>query len=566
MRHSVLLLSALAWASLLVAQRPASKSVKFDFTEVPTVPEELVRKVGFVVHADPGFFGLEDLRRWGGNAAILKEGERLAGMSYYTLGSEVAIVDAEPTLQVHVALGEGAMGRRVVKSEPVKGEEVTYWYQVDYTLPVVVQITDASGELLDAFDLPASVNVRYGNEKISTIERGDGSLSYSKSKLDYRSESDLEGAVRTPEAERFIRRKAVLTQLSNVVDVLETRLYFNDVKASVDLYSAKNRKVDYTELDAAQSAAVEAFSSKSWMDLEGPMATWTAWLERADLMNPKAEVNKDVARALHLNLAQAHMYRGDFSACARSLQAARGLTASIEPEWAQIEALRSLLANRRKGAASNPGWAPDPEAETFKAVDLKDILGKRSENKDVDLFSGRDRYAEFAESLEQWRAVTEADSPEHAAAVTTEQTIEQRLGSRLEPTVGGYMLRLNPLFDRDLMGGPMPEAVVGIDRLVHLEASNMGFSELPASIGRCANLTTLVLANNGLTELPEGIGELAMLKRLILQGNPIASLPNSLVNCTELKLLDLRGTAMTPADAAAWAVRLPEGCKVKFDE
>ena len=67
-----------------------------------------MRKVGFIVHADPGFFGLEDLRRWGGNAAILKEGERLAGMSYYTLGSEVEIVDAEPTLQVHVALGEGA--------------------------------------------------------------------------------------------------------------------------------------------------------------------------------------------------------------------------------------------------------------------------------------------------------------------------------------------------------------------------------------------------------------------------------------------------------------------------
>ena len=172
MRQFVPLLSALAWASLLVAQRPASKSVKFDFTEVPTVPEELVRKVGFIVHADPGFFGLEDLRRWGGNAAILKEGERLAGMSYYTLGSEVEIVDAEPTLQAHVALGEGAMGRRVVKSEPVKGEELTYWYQVEYTLPVVVQITDASGELLDAFDLPASVNVRYGNEKISTIERG----------------------------------------------------------------------------------------------------------------------------------------------------------------------------------------------------------------------------------------------------------------------------------------------------------------------------------------------------------------------------------------------------------
>jgi hypothetical protein len=565
MKHLIVALYALFIAQPLLAQRPSIKSAKFDFTEVPTIPEDLVRNVQFVLHADPNYFSLDDLRRWGGNAAILKAGERLAGMSHYTLEQEVALVESNPTLMVQVALGEGSMGRRTAKSEAVKGEEMTYWYQVDYEQPLTVQITDAAGNLLDGFELPAAVNVRYGNEKISVIESGKGGFSYSKSKLDYRSETELETAVRTPEAERFIRRKAVLTQLSNMVDVLETRLYFNDVKASVDVASAKNRKVDYAELDAAQEAAVAAFEAQNWEALDGPMATWSAWLERADLLNPKADVNKEVARALHLNLAQGHLYRGDFAACARNLQAARSMTAAMEPEWAQIEAQRTLLANRRKAAASNPGWAPDEVVETFKAIDLKDVLGRRSENKDVDMFSGSDVYAGFTEALRNWKAEAEADAPENQAAAETEQTLEQRLGSRLEQTIGGYMLRLNPLLDRDLMGGAMPEEIIGVDRLAYLDVSGMAFTELPASIARCGTLHTLVLSTNALTALPATIGELGTLKKLLLRGNPLTDLPESLANCSELRVLDLRGTQIPAATALSWQSKLPE-CKVKYDE
>lgn len=566
MKQPILALVALLVATTAWAQRPSTKSAKFNFTEVPTVPEELVRDLQFIVHSDPNFFGLNDLRRWGGNAAILKEGERLSGMSYYTLGREVALVEAGGGLVVQVALGEGQMGRRTVKSEAVKGDEMTYWYQVDYSLPVTVQLTDAEGELLDGFELPAGVNVRYGNEKISTIESGNGGFSYSRSKLDFRSESDLEVAVRTPDAERFIRRKAVLTQLSNLVDVLETRLYFNDVKAEVSVATAKGKKADYTELDLAQEQAIAAFESVNFMGLDAPMGTWDAWLQRADLLNPKAEVNKEVARALHLNLAQAHLYRQSFADCARHLQAARSMTSELEPEWVQIEALRNLLGNRRKGASANPGWASDPEAETFKAIDLKDVLGKRSENNDVDLFSGSDVYAGFTEALRAWQAFAEADAPERQAEEATELTLAQRLGNRLESTIGGYMLRLNPLLDGDLKGESLPEEVLDIQQLVYLDVSGMGFTSLPAGIGRCGTLSTLILTSNALTSLPEGIGELGSLKKLIVKGNPLTSLPASLANCPELKLVDVRGTQLTPEAIQSLQAVLPEGCKLKVDE
>ena len=59
-----------------LAQRSASKSTKLDVTTIPTVPEGIVNKVAFFVHADPDFFTLEDLRRYGGNINIIKDGER----------------------------------------------------------------------------------------------------------------------------------------------------------------------------------------------------------------------------------------------------------------------------------------------------------------------------------------------------------------------------------------------------------------------------------------------------------------------------------------------------------
>lgn len=548
------------------AQRAATKSTKFAYTEVPTIPEDLVRDIQFSVHASPGYFGLDDLRRWGGNAAILKEGERLSGMSYYTLDREVAIVDGSPTLHVQVALGEGSMGRRTPKSEAVKGEEMTHWYLVEFTQPVTVQITDATGELLDGFELPAQVTVRYGNEKISTLDRTEGGFTYSRSKLDFRTELELESASRTPDAERFIRRKAVLTQLSNLVDVLETRLYFNEVKAEVTIASAKNKKVDYTELDLAQEQALLAFSTENWGELNACMVTWNKWLEQADLLNPKASVNKEIARALHLNLAQAYLYLEDFMACARHLQAAKGLTSNVEPEWVQIEALRTLLANRRKGFATNPGWQADPEAPTFKAIDLKDILGKRSENKDVELFTGRDIYDEFTRSLRDWQAIAEADAPEQAAADAAEVTLAQRLGSRLEQTIGGYMLRLNPILDRDLVGKAMPAEILEIDRLVYLDVSGMAFTTLPENLGSMAGLSTLVLSGNALTTLPESVGELGLLKKLMLKDNPLTELPSSLRNCAQLKVLDLRGTQVDSDAVSALQAELPEDCKIRLDE
>ena len=66
---------SVAFATLLLlpaswAQRNASKNTKIDITTIPTMPESIVDKVAFVVHADPNFFTLDDFRRFGGDLKI----------------------------------------------------------------------------------------------------------------------------------------------------------------------------------------------------------------------------------------------------------------------------------------------------------------------------------------------------------------------------------------------------------------------------------------------------------------------------------------------------------------
>ena len=61
----VLLLLPASWA-----QRNASKNTKIDVTTIPKVHESIVDNLVFFVHADPNFFTLDDLRRFGEDPKI----------------------------------------------------------------------------------------------------------------------------------------------------------------------------------------------------------------------------------------------------------------------------------------------------------------------------------------------------------------------------------------------------------------------------------------------------------------------------------------------------------------
>lgn len=550
-----------------LAQKSSSKSTKIDVVQFPTVPADAAYRIAFNLHADADFFNLDDLRRYGGNMDLLKSGgERLSGMKYFTVGREAEVVDVGPSVVVDVAIGPERQGVPKFSSEPVKSgsEDLTFWANISCNLPMRVRIGSPEGEVWDAFEVDEPMSVRYGNEKISTIETRPGGFSYSKSSLNFSSEAELMEKLSSQEGARFFRRKAVLMQLSRVIDELETRIFFLEGKVEVSVYSGKG-KHDYPELDAARDVAIESYDNGYFDGLSSPIDTWRSWAAKVDFTDKKAKVTRAVALGLHLNLAQAHLYRDEFTECAQAISDARALVLPGGEEFLFLDEVQSRLMKRRRALQANGNFQFTLEAEQEKAPDIKNIVGKRSENKDVQMIYPEDRFDEIGRQIALWEAEEVEGSPEAAAAEASEVTLEQRLGGRLEQTIGGMMLRMNPLMDPDLVGEEFPEEILNIPNLVYLDISGMKFGALPENIDRLVTLQTLVASRNDLTALPEQLGNITGLKKLFVNKNDLKGVPTSLTQCTELKTLDLKDNPMTAETLDQIEHMLGEDVKVKRD-
>ena len=132
-------------------------------------------------------------------------------------------------------------------------------------------------------------------------------------------------------------------------------------------------------------------------------------------------------------------------------------------------------------------------------------------------------------------------------------------------TIGGMMLRLNPLTDPDLVGEDFPEEILAIPNLVYLDISGMKFGALPEEIDRLAALQTLVASRNDLEDLPKSLGNLTGLKKLFVNKNDLTGLPASLTQCTQLKTVDIKGNPIHPDTVGQLKQMFGEDVKVKHD-
>lgn len=549
-------------------QKWSTKKTKIEVVEFPTVPADAVSRIAFNLYADPDYFSLDDLRRYGGNMDLLKSGsERLSGMKYFTIGKEAEVVDVGPSIMVDVAIGPEKQGIPIFASEPVKSSEEgakTYWARVPCELPMRVSIGSPEGEVWDAFEVNVPLSIRYGNEKISTITSSKGSFSYSKGSLKFDSEAAVMERLESEEGSRFFRRKAVLLQLSNVINELETRLFYLKGKVELTLYSGRG-KHDYAELDAARDVAIGSFESGYLEGLSSPIETWQNWAEKVDFTDRKAKVTRGLALGMYLNLAQAHLYRNGFSECAQAISDARGLVLPGGEEAQILDDLQNRLMKRRRALDANGNFDIPVDAEEEKAPDFKNVIGKRSENKDVRLIQPENRYAAIGNDMAKWSAEAVEGSPEDAASSASEVSLAQRLGGRLQQTMGGMMLRLSPLSDPDLVGDDFPLEILDIPNLVYLDISGMRFGALPEDIDRLAVLQTLVVTRNDLTALPESLGNISGLKKLFANNNELSQVPSTLTRCTQFKMLDIKGNPIGQDVVVQLEQMLGEEVKVKHD-
>jgi hypothetical protein len=132
----------------------------------------------------------------------------------------------------------------------------------------------------------------------------------------------------------------------------------------------------------------------------------------------------------------------------------------------------------------------------------------------------------------------------------------------------------------DLSGNALrslPDDLHRLHRLRVLFCSDNRFTELPRSLGRCANLDMvgfkanrigdvpaealpprlrwLILTDNDIAELPDALGHRPRLQKLMLAGNRLRSLPDTMANCTRLELLRIAANRFERLPAWLW--RLP---------
>ncbi len=125
----------------------------------------------------------------------------------------------------------------------------------------------------------------------------------------------------------------------------------------------------------------------------------------------------------------------------------------------------------------------------------------------------------------------------------------------------------------------LPDDLHRFKKLRILFCSFNAFTELPAVLGQCPNLSMIgfkanqikyipeeaiptenlrwfIVTDNALTKVPEALGQCKKLQKLMLAGNQLTDLPDSMANCVALELL--RISANQFADLPSWLFNLPK--------
>lgn len=402
------------------------------------------------------------------------------------------------------------------------------------------------------------MNLQFGNEQVETQSKENGGSTTTISVVSFTSQEALDKAFAS-RGDAWLARKAAVIQLGRLADSVYPRLFALPDELKFDLSYGKGDATDYSETQQAAEQAAAALASGDFSALAGPIATWEKWLTRLDASDKKAAVNTNVAEGLHENLAIACAFSGDHAKARTNLDqtlryAQQGMVNTntvdrLKAFHTFIDDLEKSRANNGKANTSNLADAPD----------IKQILGRRKFNEDLDILKAEDRYAELAG----------ATATSGGAQAGGEPTLENALSAMLGGGGGTYesrsangVLILTTFFDNDLVGQPIPETICGLQHLTSLNARNMGLTGLPECIGQLDKLERLFLDGNAITALPESLGLLSQLTVLDISDNKLSALPESIYGLQNLKKLTVTGNPLSAEQLKTLAERLPN-CKIK---
>lgn len=552
-RISFLVFSIL-FSGVIWGQKSKTNSAKLDFIQYPSIPVSGMEKLGIQLYTADLPFNKDTLRLYLGNMDIMKSNvERMSKVDFKAL-NEVSIIGGEGDVTIDMAFGKPVVLSKEEKTTScvvAKDGCTQYFYLVSYRLPTLVRARNSSGTI-ETWELPSEMTLRFGNEQIEKHKKTDKGSSTSVQVVSYTSAANLASAFNKM-GQASLVRKAIVRQIGKMAESVYERAFFEESKLKLDIAYGSGSAADYSETETASANAITALEQKNYQALNEPIKIWETWLSKYDPNNKKAAVNNNVAQGLHENLSIAYTFTNEFDKARTNLDKALKLaqTGFVNTnEVDKLKAFHSFIDKQERVKMYNSNLSI---SQLVTAPDIKQTLGRRKFNENINFLFPEDKYAElskeFGKSAPQ-NNVTELSpleqllSQQNTGGNSTANDGEISLDGRVE----NNMLVLSGLVDGNMRGKALPSSICDYPDIKTIRARNIGLISLPDCFNKLTKLEKLYINSNSFTELPDAFASMKSLEILDISNNNLKTIPPSIFTLTGLKKLFISGNQFSEAD------------------
>lgn len=376
---------------------------------------------------------------------------------------------------------------------------------------------------------------------------------------------------------KFLRAVDISAMAYNMFSArkkVETLGFLVESRRKVNFYSAKGKKMDYSDLDKAQTSAIKAFGEMNHKQittigsktLDEAVKVWEAYAAQANFDDKKAKVNKKVAAGLYNNLITTALYRNNPSRAMDFYKKAIALGLKMK----DLDASDIQIEKRKKSIELL-------SAGKFKVSD-NNYFKRGQSASDMNYFNYEEvmaaswKYLKFWVNKKPTSGNNTATQAKTSAAASANKVATNKADASKEPVLKATSIS-QALANAETVTSvwadkqnliSLPSGMNKLVNVKRLMLRNNNLSSIPSEIGSMAKLEVLNLFNNPkLTSIPNEITKLKNLKELSLSMTGVAELPAGLKSLKNLKVLDLRGSAV-PYKTVLELINAMPNCKIMY--
>ena len=570
--------------SLLWGQKTKTKNVNTKYLHYPALAVDDISTYKITIHTGDITIEQNDLKEKKG---LFNSLQNVSTDPEFLSNKKLTLTEINPDLHVEISYGSFNIHDTQLKDHKIvcnRGEKITkesitecpaYYYDVYYTLPVVLRIKDRQDKVVFAEKMEEN-----GTEKFGYDPKGlSGYLKTSELKEAY-----------AKDGAKSVLKDAFKTKLEETEKIINKAFYFFYEDDRFQVATGAGRNHDYFDLDKAQEIALNAYElideGKSFKEVKNQLleaiSIWKNAVEELDMGNKKARINRVIGTDLNQNLAIAYMYLRDFDNAKRYISETQKLVRHASNLNKHEEAdFHEKQINER--SYFNKAFQRNQSTSTSNLMEADNLMDPvRVKEKHAPypfLVNGIEDHDSFRSDYEAFLAANKMNQPtgqqqELMANADPEKTLNSMLSgngmgeaaNNYEARVSnsatqGYFLMLMSLLDGKM--DELPQDICTIDYLNELSANGLDIKIIPGEIRNMKQLNKLSLKNNQLKILPDEICELTALENLNLSGNKLIKLPDNIGQLQNLKKLNLKKNNIPAEEQKRIEKALPD-CKIKF--